>query len=118
MNRRSFFGTVGGGAVAAAFARVWPFSRRGQDVPDAPHTELWVQALLDDGSTLNWVIRDPQPNQTFPGPYIYQEGVIESITVTGYPSALDRWSVEITPVYVYPGDTIGLQLGDFKVTDV
>ena len=118
MNRRSFFGLVGGAAVAGLFSRHAALGEllEGDAATDGPRHEVWVQAVLSTGATVNWVIVNPEPGQTYPGPYMHFDGTIVGMTISSPELGLENIPVEVFPTCFCAGDSLGIKFDEFNLS--
>lgn len=111
MDRRGFFGAVGGGAIGIALVKLgWkkPPRRSEEYVVPSECSQLVVTADLDNGQKFTWVIRDPHKG-TIPGPVMQERGTIKDISFYAYPRDY-LGKIAMTPYIFSPGDTISLTL--------
>jgi hypothetical protein len=110
MNRRGFFGVVGGGALGIALVKLgWkkPLLAPGEIRP-SDCSQLVVTADLDNGQTFTWVIKNPTKG-TIPGPIMKERGVIKDLSFYAYPKEY-LWKMALSQRVFKPGDTISLTL--------
>lgn len=110
MNRRGFFGVVGGGVVGVALVKLgWkkPPLPPGEVRP-SDCSQLVVRADLDTGQTFTWVIKNPHKG-TIPGPIMQERGVIRDISFYAYPKEY-LGKIAMSQRVFNPGDTISLVL--------
>ena len=109
MNRRGFFGTVGGGAIGIALAKLgWkkpPSHQPSEDVGRLVVTAFFSEPELPYGGSCTWVISDPKPG-ILRGPKMKFCGTVTKLSV--YAEKHDyTGQVDVYRVF-NPGDTLDL----------